>query len=122
MNRSIPLLVVAAAVLAACGGPGPTPRAAPDDQPDYRIEIRNQNFSGVNVYIYRDGFRHRIGTVDGITTRTLTFDWSYPDVRILLDFIGGGCIRTDTMGVVQGDDLLLIVQAGDHRRASRSLC
>ena len=122
MNRSIPLLVVAAAVLAACGGPGPTSRTAPDDQPDYRIEIRNQNFYSVNVYLYRDGFRHRLGTVDGITTRTFTFDWSDPDVRILLDFIGSGCVRTEAMEVVQGDDLLLIVQAGDHQRASRSLC
>ncbi len=122
MKRSFPSLVVAAVVLAACGGQRATLRPGPDDQPDYRMEIRNQNFYSVNVYLYRDGFRDRLGTVDGATTRTFTFNWSYPDVRILLDFVGSGCIRTESMAVVQGDDLLLIVQGGDHLKASRSLC
>ncbi len=122
MKRSFPSLVAAAVVLAACGGQRATPRPGPDDQPDYRIEIRNQNFYGVNVYLYRDGFRDRLGTVDGTTTRTFTFDWSGLDVRILLDFVGSGCVLTESMPVVQGDDLLLIVQAGDHLSSSRSLC
>ena len=122
MKRSFPSLVAAAVVLAACGGQQATLRPGPDDQPDYRIEIRNQNFYGVNVYLHRDGFRDRLGTVDGLTTRTFTFNWLYPDVRILLDFVGSGCVQTESMSVVQGDDLLLIVQAGDHLKASRSLC
>ncbi len=122
MKRSFPSLVAAAVVLAACGGQQATPRPEPDDQPDYRMEIRNQNFYGVNVYLYRDGFRDRLGTVDGARTRTFTFNWLYPDVRILLDFVGSGCVRTESMAVVQGDDLLLIVQAGDHLNSSRSLC
>ncbi len=122
MKRSFPSLVAAAIVLAACGGQQTTPRPAPDDQPDYRIEIRNQNFNGVTAYLYRDGFRNRLGQVDGNTTRTFTFNWLYPEVRVLLDFIGSGCVRTESMAVVQGDDLLLIVGAGDHRNSSRSLC
>ena len=40
-----------------------------------------------------------------------------------MDFLGGGgCIRTESMSVVEGDDLLLIIQVNDHRKASRSLC
>ena len=122
MKRSFPSLVAAAVVLAACGGQRATPRPGPDDQPDYRIEIRNQNFYGVNVYLYRDGFRDRLGTVDGLTTRTFTFNTVYTDVRILVDFVGSGCVLTESMTVVQGDDLLVIVRAGDHRNASRSRC
>ena len=122
MKRSFPSLVAAAVVLAACGGQQAAPRPGPDDQPDYRIEIRNQNFYGVNVYLYRDGFRDRLGTVDGVTTRTFTFNTVYTDVRILVDFVGSGCVLTESMAVVQGDDLLVIVRAGDHRNASRSLC
>ncbi len=122
MKRSFLSLVAVAVVLAACAGRRTAPRPEPDDQPDYRIEVRNQNFNGVNVYLYRDGFRDRLGTVDGNTTRTFTFNWVFPDVRVLFDFIGGGCLRTESMAVVEGDDLLLIIGANDHRNSSRSLC
>ena len=95
----------------------------PRDEPDYRIEVRNRNFYAVNVYIYRVGFRDRLGDVPAGMTRTFTFDWPLNEVSILMDFLGGGgCIRTESMSVVQGDDLLLIIQVNDHRKASRSLC
>lgn len=99
------------------------PRTMPADEADYRIEVRNRNFYAVNVYIYRDGFRNRLGDVPAGTTRTFTFDWPLGDVRILMDFLGGGgCIRTESMSVIEGDDLLLIIQVNDHQKASRSLC
>lgn len=125
MTRRSTLLLLAALgyLVAGCGGQGTAPRTMPRDEPDYRIEVRNRNFYAVNVYIYRDGFRDRLGEVPAATTRTFTFDWPLNEVRILTDFLGGGgCIRTESMSVVEGDDLLLIIQVNDHRKASRSLC
>ena len=125
MTRGSTLLLLAALgyLVAGCGGQGTAPRTMPRDEPDYRIEVRNRNFYAVNVYIYRDGFRDRLGEVPAATTRTFTFDWPLNEVRILTDFLGGGgCIRTESMSVVEGDDLLLIIQVNDHRKASRSLC
>ena len=122
MKRCFSSLVAVTVVLAACAGRRTTPRIDPDDQADYRIEVRNQNFNGVNVYLYSDGFKNRLGTVTGNQTRTFPFDWLYPEVRILFDFVGGGCVRTESMAVVRGDDLLLIIGANDHRNSSRALC
>jgi hypothetical protein len=110
-------------LVCGCGGQAQAPRTAPEDEADYRLEVRNRNFYSINVYLYRDGFQSRLGEIPSYTTRDFTFDWPLADVRLLIDFLsGGGCIRTESLPLVEGDDLLLIVRAEDHRRASRTLC
>ena len=41
---------------------------------------------------------------------------------LLIDFFANGCILTDQMPVDRGDDLLLILQPQDYRKASQALC
>ncbi|MCZ6917998.1 MAG: hypothetical protein O7I93_14575 [Gemmatimonadetes bacterium] len=107
----------------ACATGGTATREEPvERRHDYTLEVRNQNFNAVTVYLYRRGARTRLGMVDGKTTRTYMFDFGATEVRILMSFLAGGCILTEEMGLVEGDDLLLIVQASDDRRASRERC
>jgi hypothetical protein len=113
----------AALALAGCGAETEGPRTAPAQEPEYRLEIRNQNFYAVNAYLVRATFRDRLGQVDGKTTQTFAFDWPLEEVQILLDFVGTpGCVRTEALPVVEGDDLLLIILPGYHRRASLEQC
>lgn len=115
----------AAAAIAwgGCGSQTEGPRTAPADEPAYRLEVRNQNFYAVTTYLVRSGFRDRLGQVEGKTTQTFAFDWPLEDVQILLDFVGiPGCVRTEAMPVVEGDDLLLIILPGYQRRASLEQC
>ena len=86
------------------------------------LEVRNQNFNSVTVYLYRLGARDRMGVVEGNTTQTYSFDSQFTAVRILMSFLAGGCVLTEELSLVEGDDLLLIVGAGDDRRASRDAC
>jgi hypothetical protein len=122
MGRGLALLM-AGWLACGCGRQAEAPRTAPEGEADYRLEVRNRNFYSVNVYIYRDGFRDRLGDVPAKQNRNFTFDWPLTEVSLLIDFqSGGGCIRTESLPLVEGDDLLLIVGAEDHRRARRELC
>ncbi|CAN5791851.1 hypothetical protein BH23GEM6_BH23GEM6_01620 [soil metagenome] len=46
----------------------------PDElQPEpITVQVRNQNFLDMNVYVWSGSQRIRLGTVNGLTTRTLT--------------------------------------------------
>ncbi len=107
----------------ACASGGTATRGEPvERRHDYTLVVRNQNFNDVTVYLYRFGSRNRLGMVNGTTTQTYTFDWASTEVRILLSFFAGGCILTEELPLVEGDELLLIVQAADDRRATRDRC
>ena len=122
-SACLALVVIAGCMTGACGGQRAEPRTAPGDERDYRLEVQNQNFYSINVYLFLEGYRDRLGQVTGGQTETFAFDWPVEEVSILIDFVaGGGCIRTESLSVVEGDDLLLIVRATDDRRANRALC
>ncbi len=121
MQRSI--AVASLLVAAACASGGQPTRATRTERGyDYTLEVRNQNFNAVTVYLYRLGSRDRMGVVEGNTTQTYSFDSPFTEVRILMSFLAGGCVLTEELPLVEGDDLLLIVGAGDDRRASRDAC
>lgn len=121
MQRSI--AVASLLVAAACASGGQPTRAPRTERGyDYTLEVRNQNFNAVTVYLYRLGSRDRMGVVEGNTTQTYNFDSQFTEVRILMSFLAGGCVLTEELPLVEGDDLLLIVGAGDDRRASRDAC
>ncbi len=116
-------VAVVGIVVGGCGAEQEAPRTTPADAPDYRLEVRNQNFYAVTTYLVRAGHRERLGQVDGKTTQTFAFDWPLTEVQVLFDFVGViGCLRTESLPVVRGDDLLVIVLPGNHRRASQQLC
>lgn len=121
MQRSI--AVASLLVAAACASSGQPTRAPRTERGyDYTLEVRNQNFNTVTVYLYRLGSRDRMGVVEGNTTQTYSFDSQFTAVRILMSFLAGGCVLTEELPLIEGDDLLLIVGAGDDRRASRDAC
>ena len=121
MQRSI--AVASLLVAAACASGGQPTRAVRTERGyDYTLEVRNQNFNAVTVYLSRLGSRDRMGVVEGNTTQTYSFDSPFTAVRILMSFLAGGCVLTEELPLVEGDDLLLIVGAGDDRRASRDAC
>ena len=120
--RSIAVASLLVLEVACASGGQPTRAVRTERGFDYTLEVRNQNFNSVTIYLYRLGARDRMGVVEGNTTRTYNFDWPATEVRILMSFLAGGCVLTEELPLVEGDDLLLIVGAGDDRRASRAAC
>ena len=111
----------------ACGGGSGTgdPRSrvrSMDGRGQISVEVQNQNFYGVTVYAYRAGSRTRLGVVEAQNTRSFDFVWITGDLRFLVDFLAGGCILTQPMAVDRGDDVLLVVEPQDYRRASQAVC
>ena len=102
------------------GAPGSNVRSTERGQ--ISVEVQNQNFYGVTVYAYRAGSRTRLGVVEAQNTRSFDFVWITGDLRFLVDFLAGGCILTQPMAVDRGDDVLLVVEPQDYRRASQAVC
>ena len=115
------------ALAAACASRG-LPSTAADQaafgprERGLTVEVWNQNFYEVTIYAYREGNRTRLGTVNSNGTEFFTFDWLLTEVRFLVNFLSVGCLLTESLTVSEDDDLLLILQAADHQRASRTVC
>ena len=103
------------------GAPASSPRLA-DEKEKVSVEVQNQNFYQATVYAYRAGNRARLGVVESQGTRSFEFVWITGDLRFLIDFFANGCVLTDPLAVDRGDDLLLILEPQDYRRASQALC
>ncbi len=114
------------AAFACAGGSGtgaPMSSVRPaDETEEVSVEVQNQNFYQATVYAYRAGNRTRLGVVESQGTRSFEFMWITGDLRFMIDFFANGCIITEPMPVDRGDDLLLILQPQDYRKASQDLC
>lgn len=93
-----------------------------DEKEEISVEVQNQNFYQATVYAYRPGNRTRLGVVESQSTRLFEFVWITGDLRFLVDFLANGCILTEPLPVDRGDDLLLILQPQDYRKASQAVC
>ena len=114
------------AAFACAGGGGtgvPTSSVRPaDEREEISVEVQNQNFYQATVYAYRAGSRKRLGVVESQRTRSFEFVWITGDLRFLVDFLANGCVLTQPMAVDRGDDLLLILEPQDYRRARQAVC
>jgi len=114
------------AALACAGGSGtgaPMSSVRPaDEKEEISVEVQNQNFYQATVYAYGAGNRTRLGVVESQGTRSFEFVWITGDLRFLVDFFANGCILTESLPVDRGDDLLLILQPRDYRKASQAVC
>ena len=113
------------AAFACAGGSGtgvPTSSVRPMEKEKVSVEVQNQNFYQATVYAYRLGSRTRLGIVESQGTRSFDFVWTTGDLRFLVDFLANGCVLTEPMAVDRGDDLLLILEPQDHRRARQAVC
>ncbi|HKT59513.1 MAG TPA: hypothetical protein VJQ46_05655 [Gemmatimonadales bacterium] len=110
-----------AALLAGCGAsrskpasPAPEQDAsaqanAPTREP-IRVEIDNQNFSDMNIYLVNEGTHVLLGSVPGMSKTTLSLPpasvSSAWQVRLMADPIGGSNpIRTPTVLVSPGQNV-----------------
>ena len=113
------------AAFACAGGSGtgvPTSSVRPMEKEKVSVEVQNQNFYQATVYAYRLGSRTRLGIVESQGTRSFDFVWTTGDLRFLVDFLANGCVLTQPMAVDRGDDLLLILEPQDYRRAREAVC
>ena len=113
------------AAFACAGGSGtgvPTSSVRPMEKEKVSVEVQNQNFYQATVYAYRAGNRARLGVVESQSTRSFEFMWITGDLRFLIDFFANGCILTESVAVNRGDDVLLILEPQDYRRASQAVC
>ena len=113
------------AAFACAGGSGtgvPTSSVRLMEKEKVSVEVQNQNFYQATVYAYRAGNRARLGVVESQSTRSFEFVWITGDLRFLIDFFANGCILTESVAVNRGDDVLLILEPQDYRRASQAVC
>lgn len=79
-----------------------------------QVEVRNQNYLDVNVYVWRGSQRTRLGMVSGLSTRSLTIPahlmFGISSLRFELDPVGSrGRPVTNEVSVVKGDGVILTV-------------
>ena len=82
---------------APAAGPAPMAAAGADSTGSSRaiaVQVNNENFNDMNVYLVHDGTRWLVGQVGGLTTATLTVPASLAPsdqrVRLRAEAIGGG--------------------------------
>jgi hypothetical protein len=78
-------------------GPSPEASQAPDGESASRaipVQVNNENFNDMSVYLVHDGARWLVGQVGGLTKATLTVPASLAPadqrVRLRAEAIGGG--------------------------------
>ena len=78
---------------------GTRPRAIP-------VEVTNQNFNTMSIYVVKDGGRYLVGQVDGLSETTLTIPASLAPadyrLRLRAEAIAGGSTTTPTLLVSPG--------------------
>ena len=122
------MLIGLAVLTAGCGAAGSTPQSPTPDtggpsadanqaqRGKTRVEIDNQNFSDMNVYLIGQGTRLLLGSATGLSKTTLLIpqgnlggEWR---VRLQADPIGGSApIRTPTLLVPPGQSVYWTIGA-----------
>jgi hypothetical protein len=92
---------------APAAGPSPEAAAAADSGRASRaiaVQVNNQNFNDMSVYLVHDGARWLVGQVGGLTKATLTVPASLAPaderVRLRAEAIGGGGATTTPLLIV----------------------
>ena len=121
--RQLLLLPILLASLTGCAGPR-EPTARPPGRPEgISLEVQNQSRNAVTIYVWSDTYQNRLGMVEALNNDTFSFRWNLAGrVYFLMDFLAQGCVLSDPIDVMDGDQLILTVQPLDHRRASRAAC
>jgi hypothetical protein len=103
-------LIVLLGLSSACGASRTTPTSSPEPSSDeIPVQIDNQNFSDMDIYVLRNGARWLIGQAGGLTKTTLTIRGAIRGdgrVRLLAEPIGGvRPIGTPTLVVPRGQSI-----------------
>jgi hypothetical protein len=106
------------AVLMLAAGACANRRAVPSpfvegDEATISLTVDNQDFRDATVYADWNGVRQRVGMVIGKTMETFTVPWREYEVRLEVDFVGGGELKiAEPTQVWPGDHLDFIIMAG----------
>jgi hypothetical protein len=101
-------------VLGACAARAPSPFAEATREEEIRVEVRNDNYLDVTVYVMRDGMSYRLGDVTGSSSATLEIPPSQVlaamGVRLLVNPIGSrGAYLSEPIMAGPGDTITLRV-------------
>ncbi len=119
------IATISLTLLAACAGRSARSTSFVDSSsrgPELTVEVQNQNYYPATIHLYRAGGRRRLGSVDAHQTASFSFEWPATELRFLIDFLAAGCIITQPLSVGEDDNLLLVLQPADDRRARREVC
>jgi hypothetical protein len=103
-------LIVLLGLSSACGASRTTPTSSPEPSSDeIPVQIDNQNFSDMDIYVLRNGARWLIGQAGGLTKTTLTIRGAIRGdgrMRLLAEPVGGvRPIGTPTLVVPRGQSI-----------------
>jgi hypothetical protein len=103
-------LIALLALLSACGASrSPTASGPQPASNDIRVQIDNQNFSDMEIYVLKNGQRLLVGQAGGLTRTTLTIRNAVRGdgrVRLLAEPIGGvRPFTTPTLVVPSGQSI-----------------
>ncbi len=115
-------VVLALGALSGCTSTRGEPRP-PGRVEGISLEVNNQSRNAVTIYVWSDTYQNRLGMVEALNRDTFDFRWNLAGrVYFLMDFLAQGCVLSEPIDVIDGDELILTVQPIDHRRASRAAC
>lgn len=101
-------------VFGACAARAPSPFAESTREEEIRVEVRNDNYLDVTVYVMRDGMSYRLGDVTGSSSATLEIPPSQVlaalGIRLLVNPIGSrGAYLSEPIMANPGDTIALRV-------------
>jgi hypothetical protein len=106
-----PLLIGSAALMAACTTAGAKNRAA---EPETSVQVENQSFNDMNIYVVRSSQRIRLGTATGNSNTKLKLPrgiiFGITELQFIADPIGGRSLPvSESISVSPGDQVRLII-------------
>jgi hypothetical protein len=107
--RSRLLVITVLLAVTAC-----TTRSRRAQQSAYQpitVQVENQNFNDVTVYLLWRSDRRRLGSVGGHSRATFTSQWYAPDLVVELDVLAGSRVRSDRVQVNPGEQLYIEIPA-----------
>jgi hypothetical protein len=100
-------LALAAMVLLttmACSARG---RRQEENFPPVAVQVENQNFNDVTVYLVWNSDRRRLGVVNGNSRGSFSTQWHGPSMQVELDVLAGRRYRGDRISVNPGDNVVI---------------
>jgi hypothetical protein len=118
-------VILVVLVLSGCGGRSRSPFRAGGGNEAIRIEVRNDNFLDVTVYVLPDGVSHRIGDVTGSSSATLDVParliFAATSMRLLVNPIGSREAYLSEEILVSHGDLIRLHVASQIQMSSWSV-
>jgi len=100
-------------VISACAPRATAGDPFGDGEPTLLLTVDNQDFRDATIYTNWNGVRQRVGMVIGKTTQTFTLEWRDYEVRLEVDFVGGGEMKLgERIAVQPGEHLDFVIMAG----------